>query len=114
VEAIGASNPATRAFIARFTGFWSGVDDEGMARALAREHRSNPSFVKQVFQSLDQDYSSDVDDVAKLYVFLVRTDPGLAAVVRDTPDLRALLIRLLGEGWTTPGEIFAATYLRHM
>jgi hypothetical protein len=114
VEAAGASNPATRGFISRFTSFWPGLDHARMARTLAIEHRGNPGFVKQVLQSLDEDYNADADDVAELYVFLVRGDPALATMVRGNPDLRAVLIRLLTDGWTTPGEIFAATYLRHM
>ncbi len=32
VEATGTSDPRTRRFIDRFTGFWTGVDEAGMAR----------------------------------------------------------------------------------
>lgn len=35
VEAVGTSDPMTRQFIDRFTSFWTGVDEAGMARSLA-------------------------------------------------------------------------------
>jgi hypothetical protein len=66
-KAAGSSNPLTPAVVARFTGFWSGVDEEGMARALATERRANLLFVRLVFESLDRDYHPDADDVAVGY-----------------------------------------------
>ncbi|WP_437277939.1 hypothetical protein WME90_43050 [Sorangium sp. So ce375] len=112
VEAAGTSDPTTRSFVARFTGFWAGVNEEGMARALAMEHRTNLEFTRRVFQSLDSDYHTDADDVALEYVDLVRRDTALAQSLRGNRPLRELLIRLLDEGYTSSEERAAIHYLR--
>jgi hypothetical protein len=112
VEAAGTSNPATRQFVGRFTSFWTGTDEAGMARGLATEYRSNAAFVQQVLLSLEQDYSSDADDVALAYVGFVRRDAALQQLVRANGPLRALLVRLMDEGWTSGDEQNAIRYLR--
>lgn len=112
VEAVGASDPRTRRFIDRFTGFWTGVDEAGMARALAKEQRANLSFVQRVFLSLNNDYNTDADDVVREYVKIVRRDSGLSQALRGNRALRELLIQLLDEGWTSAEEQVAISYLR--
>lgn len=112
VEAVGTSDPATRSFVARFTGFWSGVDEEGMARALAAEHRNNATFVHRVFVSLNNDYSTDVDDVALEYVQCARRDNAVAQTLRNSPILRDFLVQVMSEGWTSVDEQRAISYLR--
>lgn len=112
VEATGTSDPATRSFVARFTGFWSGVDEEGMARALASEHRSNAAFVHRVFVSLNNDYSTDADDVALAYVEIARRDNAVSQTIRSNRNLRDYLIQLMTDGWTSADEQRAITYLR--
>lgn len=112
VEAAGTSDPATRSFVARFTGFWSGVDEEGMARALASEHRSNAAFVHRVFVSLNNDYSTDADDVALAYVEIARRDNAVSQTIRSNRNLRDYLIQLMTEGWTSTEEQRAIAYLR--
>lgn len=114
VEAAGTSDPATRAFVGRFTSFWTGVDEAGIARALASEHVNNPEFVARVFLSLDHDYSTDADDVAVEYVKLAQRTPAVAAMLRKTASLRQLLIRLMDEGWTSGEEKAAIGYLKFM
>ena len=72
IEAAGMSDSMTRRFLDRFTGFWSGVDEAGLARILATEQRTNLSFVRLVFLSLNDDYNTDADDVALEYVKIVQ------------------------------------------
>lgn len=112
VEAAGTSDPATRAFVARFTGFWTGVDEAGLARALAREHRANPMFVHRVILSLYDDYNTDADDVALELVRLARADASLAAMLRGHAPLREALIQAMSEGWTAADEQAAIRFLR--
>jgi len=112
VEAAGTSDPATRQFVGRFTSFWTGVDEEGMARALTREHRNDLAFVRRVFLSLNHDYHTDADDVALEYVNLARRDAALGAVVRSDSSLREILIQVLDEGWASSAEQEAIRYLR--
>jgi ribosomal protein L22 len=112
VETAGASDPATRQFVGRFTSFWTGVDETGMAKALANEHRMNPTFVQRVFVSLNNDYNTDADDIALEYVRLVRQDSGLQQSLRANKGLRDLLIQLMDDGWTSGEEQDAIRYLR--
>lgn len=112
VESTGASDPATRQFIGRFTSFWSGIDETGIARALASEYRANAAFVLRVFLSLNNDYHTDADDVALKYVSLVRRDVGLTQLLRGSRALIEILIQLLDEGWTSSEELEAIRYLR--
>jgi len=112
VEAAGTSDPLTRGFVARFTSFWSGVDEDGMAKALATEYRSNASFVHRVFVSLDADYSSDADDVALAYVNYARRDAQLKATIASNRALRDFLIKVMSEGWTSGDEQLAINFLK--
>jgi hypothetical protein len=112
VEGMGTSDPVTRRFVGRFTSPWTGVDEAGMARALAAEYRSDLEFVRRVFVSLNNDYHTDVDDVAVEYVSLARRDPRLGEAVRRSRALRDTLIQVLDEGWTSGAEQDAIRYLR--
>ncbi len=112
VEAAGTSDPTTRAFVARFTSFWSGVDEDGMARALATEYRNNAAFVHRVFVSLNDSYTSDADDIALAYVTIARRDSGVAQAIRGNRILRDYLITMMAEGWTSAEEQAAINYLR--
>ncbi|AKJ06205.1 Putative membrane-associated [Archangium gephyra] len=114
VESAGTSDPRTRQFVSRFTNFWTGVDEAGMARALAREQLTNPRFVQAVFQSLDHDYTTDADDIALEFVRLARQDATLTRQLRQDRSLRELLIRLLDEGWTSAQEQETIQYLRRL
>ena len=112
VEATGTANPRTRSFVARFTGFFTGTDETGMAQALAREHSANPAFVFEVFRALDADYTTDSDDVAYEYVSIARRSPALARMIKGHPALRAYLAELLEGGYSARSERQAAQWLR--
>lgn len=112
VEIAGTGNPATRNFIRRFTNFWTGTDESGMAKALATEYANNAFFVQQVFQSLERDYSTDADDVALEYVKIARKTLSVRNLLRQNPPLRETLIRLLNDGWTSGEEAEAIKYLK--
>jgi hypothetical protein len=112
VEIAGAGDPASRSFVARYTGFWTGTDEADLAKALATEHRNNAAFVHRVFISLNDEYTSDADDVALLYVSYVRKDAGLQALMRANPQLRAYTIEMMRSGYTAADELAAMNYLR--
>lgn len=112
VEAAGTSDPLTRGFVARFTSFWSGVDEDGMAKALATEYRTNAAFALRVFGSLNADYASDADDVALAYVNYARRDAQLKATIASNRALRDFLIKVMSEGWTSSDEQLAINFLR--
>ena len=53
--AAGTSDPLTRGFVARFTSFWSGVNEDGMAKLHCCARHRVPhqcAFVLRVFGSL--------------------------------------------------------------
>ena len=112
VEAAGVQNSAVAPFIDRFTGFFSGVDVDGLARALATQYGHNPDFTLAVFDALDDDYSMSSDNVALAYVRLARKDAGLMSTIFGAPDLRDKLVELLEGGWTSGDEANAARTLR--
>jgi len=112
VEGAGTSDPMTRSFVARFTGFWTGVDEEGMAKALATEYRTNSAFVHRVILSLYNDYSSDADDVALEYTNLARRDVQVKQTISANRNLRDALIRMMSEGWTSSDEQSAISFLK--
>lgn len=112
VETVGTANPRTRTFVARFTNFFTGMDEEGLAQALAREHGNNPAFILEVMQALSQDYSSDSDDVAFELVAIAKRDPAFARVLKANVTLRNCLIQLLEGGVSFASEKQAAQWLR--
>lgn len=81
------------------------MDEEGLALALYEELGSDTVSVYRVFEELDERRNTDADDVAELYVNLLRARKGapLSAVARDE-KLKKLLIRILDEGRTSSGE----------
>lgn len=112
VEIAGTSDASTCAFVARFTSFWTGTDEDGIARALATEYRNNGAFVHRVFVSLDDSCNTDADDVALAYVNIARRDTAVARSIRGNLNLRDYLITVLTEGYTANDEQAAVTYLR--
>jgi hypothetical protein len=112
VEVAGAADPATRAFIGRFTSFWTGTDEDAMAKALATEYRTNAAFVHRVFISLNEDYTTDADDIALACISFVKKDSALQALARANPRLRDYLIQMMRTGYTTSNEQAAINYLR--
>ena len=112
VEVAGTADATTRTFVGRFTSFWTGTDEDGIARALAAEYRNNAAFVHRVFISLDDSYNSDADDVALAYVTIARRDAAVAQCIRGNRNLRDYLIKVLDEGYTSGEELAAIKYLR--
>lgn len=104
VAAVGPSDRGAAPFIKRFTNFFS-TDEAGMAAALYNEIGIDLDRVHTIFLALDESYTSDADDVAVLYLQRVFAGRGtvLDALKLNQP-LRATLIRLLDEGWTTGVE----------
>ena len=111
VEIAGVENAGVAPFIGRYTGFFSGVDVEGLARALALRYGHNPDFTLAVFNALDDDYSMSGDNVALAYVRLARKDPAIWRMIRGAPALRDKLAEMLESGWTSGDERNAATQL---
>lgn len=114
IEAAGTSDPGTRQFIGRYTNFWTGVDEAGIAMALVKSHSTNLPFVQRVFLSLNKDYNTDADDVAIEYVNMVRQDRVLGQKVRTSRSLKEVLIKILDEGWTSEEEREAVFYLQRL
>jgi hypothetical protein len=99
---LGASNLKTINF-----------DEEGLARALVEEAGADTRLVLEVFERLRDHYSSDSDDVAELYVNLVRKHKGpLEAALRSNPALIGVLVQVMDEGWTSGGESECIEYLK--
>lgn len=82
------------------------MDENGLARALF-DMGTNMPRVYNIFGRLDEVHNSDVDDVALAYIERLRSRPDLIMSVRNHPQLRALLIRSLDEGYTSDREYAA-------
>ncbi len=86
------------------------MDEEGLAKALLAE---TPATTLAVFVRLDAQYNSDADDVAEIYVRLVRHQGGAkVAALKANKPLVTRLIKVLHEGWTTGGEKKCIEFLK--
>ncbi len=115
VEITGPREAAVRKFLPRFTHMFH-VDEDEMARALITELGIDLDAVYEVFRELERSYTSDVDDVALLYVRTVR-DENQAAIIAGLKlhtDLRQLLIDGLDSGWTSGEEQQLIGYLKDL
>ena len=89
------------------------MDEKGMANALFSEYGSDMQKVHAVFSRLDNHYDTDVDDIAELYVNLVKEKPGsVSQALAGNAQLVKLLIRVMDEGWTSDGEQACIDYLK--
>lgn len=88
------------------------MDEEGLANALLKE---SSRMTLAVFARLDEQYNSDADDVAEIYVNLVRKEGGskLAALRQNKPLIQRL-IKVMDEGWTSSGENKNIQFLKHL
>ncbi len=108
-------------FIRRFRGsplgitsWTSSMEEEKLAKALLAEHGTNTMRVKEVFDELVLKHSADSDDVAEVYVKQLKAtpaSPAARAMARDT-KLKALLIKVLDEGWTSADEKACIDFLK--
>jgi len=86
------------------------MDEDGLAKALLAE---DAATTLAVFERLDAQFNSDADDVAELYVNLVRTHGGAkVTALKANRLLVKRLIKVLGEGWTTGGERKCIEFLK--
>jgi hypothetical protein len=98
VEIAGPRTAFARTFLPRFTTVFS-VDEEGVARALFSECGINMDQVYEIFVELENGYSSDADDVARIYLPKVLTAGGsVLLALKSHRNLRAFLIDVL-VGW---------------
>ncbi len=96
---IGATNVKTVNF-----------DEEGLAKALLKE---SSQTVLRVFERLDDQYNSDSDDIAELYVNKVKKAGGaLESSLAANKELVTRLIKVMDEGWTSDGEQLCIDYLK--
>lgn len=76
---------------------------------------TDTALVLGVFTRLEDQYSSDADDVAEIYVNIVRHRHGLLeAAVKANRKLIKKLIDVLKGGWTSAGEKDCITYLQSL
>jgi len=113
IEVAGPREEAVRKFLPAFTHMFH-VDEDAMAQAMIAQLGINLDAVLDVFKELDRSYTSDVDDVALLYVEGVQRS-GRTPIVQGLKlnmELRAFLVDSLEAGWTTDRERRAITYLQ--
>ena len=112
IEITGPRQASVRQFLPRFTSFFTGVDEEGIANALVDEYGIDMASVLAVFRELDNSYSTDSDDVARLYLAKVKERGGsLEHALRLHGGLRNLLVLILDGGWTSGEEYKLMEYL---
>jgi hypothetical protein len=87
----------------------------GLAMALVDDCGPNSGQVQEVFERLYEKHSSDVDDVAELYVNMVRKKGGdTLRAFQHNYELARLLIKAMDEGWTSGGEQDCINYLTNL
>ncbi|MEZ6134438.1 MAG: hypothetical protein R3C53_05965 [Pirellulaceae bacterium] len=114
VQIRGQEDVTVDSIISRYTNMVS-TDEAGIANALVNEAGMDMRLVSGVFAALSRDYSSDADDVARLYIERLRKNGGTArhALSLDE-DLKAQLIGILDGGWTTGYENEQIRYLKSL
>ena len=107
-----AQNKSTaKALVSQFTGMMS-MDEEGLAKALVSKG-NDINLVTAVFKLLDDEYNTDADDVAVLYVQWVRTRGGAALeMLKQNGSLRDLLIEIMSSGVMASDEINAIQFVK--
>lgn len=115
IEVTGPRQASVRAFLPRFTSFFGGVDEAGIANALVDDYGIDMDSVLAVFRELLNSYSSDSDDVARLYLAKVKERRGsLEHALRLHMPLRNLLMLILDGGWTSDEEYQLIAYLKRL
>ncbi|MDA1016877.1 MAG: hypothetical protein O3A00_20765 [Planctomycetota bacterium] len=110
----GAERQQARDIVNKYAGVF-GTDEDAIAKALIDRSGINMDEVHVVFLELDENYNSDADDVAYLYVNLVKQKGGsLLQALKLNTQLRNLLIRILDDGWTTGEEYKMIDYLKQL
>ena len=111
VKSVVPLTPAMARIIPRFVHmYWR--DEQGLANALYDECGINLDDVAEIFEYLNEYYNTDADDVAVLYVQLVRAHRGnVEHALWQHPSLKQVLIGTLKSGWTSSDEADAILYL---
>lgn len=113
VELAGPDGSFARSFIPRFTNAVS-TDEKGMADSLLNECSYELDKVYAVFVQLNDKYSTDADDVARIYVDNIRNRSN--QLVKNAFSahiaLRKYLINILEDGWTSAEERQCIQYLQ--
>ncbi len=91
------------------------MEEELLAKAILDEHPVQMDVVYDVFYRLDNHYSSDADDVASIYITLVKEKAGSAVeqALKRHKKLVTLLVSVLDSGYTTGSEKSLIQYLQH-
>ncbi|MFT4765361.1 MAG: hypothetical protein ACI9OH_002470 [Oleispira sp.] len=91
------------------------MEEELLAKAILDEHPVQMDVVYDVFYRLDNHYSSDADDVASIYIKLVKDKAGSAVeqALKRHKKLVTLLVSVLDSGYTTGSEKSLIKYLQH-
>jgi len=91
------------------------MNEEGLAKAIIADHPIQMDVVYDIFYRLDNHYSSDADDVAAIYIRLVKEKRGGAEekALKRSKKLVTLLVNVLDEGYTTGREESLTRYLQH-
>jgi hypothetical protein len=91
------------------------MEEELLAKAILDEHPVQMDVVYDVFYRLDNHYSSDADDVASIYIKLVKDKAGSAVeqALKRHKKLVTLLVNVLDSGYTTGSEKSLIKYLQH-
>lgn len=91
------------------------TDEKGMADDLVKKSGIVMDEVYKVFMELDSNYNSDADDIAVLYVDMVKQQRGSIELgLRIHKPLNNLLIRILEDGWTSSKESQSIRFLRSL
>ncbi|MEC4677812.1 MAG: hypothetical protein VST69_03555 [Nitrospirota bacterium] len=91
------------------------MNEEGVAQALLVETLSSTQKVFDIFVFLKKEFSSDADDIAGLYVDQVIRKKGLYAdALARNRSLVSLLIKIMGQGWTSDPEKKYIVYLKSL
>lgn len=113
IELTGPREAAVRRLLPRFTHMFH-VDEGALARALISELGIDMESVLVVLRELERSYSTDVDDVAVLYVGAVRAEgqTSIEQGLKLNRELRELLIDAMESGWTSDDEKRSIGYLK--
>ncbi len=89
-------------------------NEEGLAKDLIKEYKTNTKLVYDVFKLLDEHFNSDADDVAVYYVKKLQKQKYhfLAMAVKQNKQLVGLLIKVMDEGPTFKDEDKCIAFLK--
>lgn len=113
IEIAGPDGDFARNFLPRFTSAIN-INEEGIANALIKECTYDLDKVYAIFYQLDDKYSTDADDVARIYIDKIKALPPSPTkeVFALHGKLRNFLIYLLESGWTSVKERNQIQYLK--